>query len=168
QQRYVDAGGRPVTIVHGSSRAVTRIDREGMPVAVLLHEADGLDDPRLVAAVDAATRLSAVNARLQAEMRARVAEANESRRRIVDAAVDERRRLERRLSDGVLGRLDHVGQALAGARAFGAAVDAATVDRAAEQLAAARADLVHLARGIHPGRLSEQGLTARLQALAAT
>ena len=67
-------------------------------------------------AVASATRLAAANSRLQAEVRARVAELEASRRRILDARDDERRRLERRLHDGAEQRLDEVSGVLRSSR----------------------------------------------------
>lgn len=166
EQRYVDADGRPVDLPDGSTRAITPVDRGEAPVAVLVHDPALLADGALIDAVGAAARLNAANVRLRAELRARVAEAQESRRRMVDAAVEERRRLELRLRDGVLGRLDKVADLLGVAHRSAAEVDTAVVDAATEHLAETREDLLRLARGIHPGRLSQQGLTAALQTLA--
>ena len=57
-------------------------------------------DPALVAAVASATRLSASNVALRAEVRAQAQELVASRRRLLVAADDERRRLEARLREG--------------------------------------------------------------------
>ena len=71
------------------------IEQDGEPVAALVHDASVLGDPRLVADVAAAARLAVANARLQAQVRSRVAEVAASRRRIVQAADTQRRGLER-------------------------------------------------------------------------
>ena len=62
----------PLTLpAAGAGRAVTLVEREEVPVAVLIHDAALADDPTLSEAVAAAARLAAANARLQAELRAR-------------------------------------------------------------------------------------------------
>ena len=66
---YVDASGRPVDLPEPSQgRAITRIERDGEVVAVLVHDPSVLDDPALVDAVASATRLASRNAELQAEI----------------------------------------------------------------------------------------------------
>jgi len=57
------------------------------------------------AVVVAAARLRLDTERLQAAVLARVEELRQARRRVVDAADDERRRLERDLHDGAQQRL---------------------------------------------------------------
>src|SRR5215217_7923990 len=73
ESRYVDEAGRPVELpIAGMGRAVTPIQQDGEPVAALVHDASVLGDPRLVADVAATAQLAVANARLQAEVRARV------------------------------------------------------------------------------------------------
>jgi len=92
-----------------------------------------------------------------------------SRARIVEAADAERRRLERNLHDGAQQRLVSLTLVL---RELESKVsrDPEAAERllaaAREELALALDDLRALARGIHPGILSERGLGAALEALA--
>ena len=80
---YVDGAGEQVELPEpGSPRAVTWIERDGRPIAVLIHDQAVLDDPGLVEGVAAAARLAAANARLQAEVRVQVADLAASRRRL--------------------------------------------------------------------------------------
>jgi hypothetical protein len=72
------------------------VERDGQLVALLVHDPAVLGDPGLAGAVSSAAGLAAANARLQAEMRASMAEIAASRRRILAAADEERGRLERR------------------------------------------------------------------------
>ena len=99
---YADATGSPVVVpAADGQRVATFVERDGQPFAVLVHDAAVLDDPALIEAVTAATRLGAANAALLEEVRARLAELNASRRRLVVAADEERRRLATRLRTGV-------------------------------------------------------------------
>ena len=99
--RYADEAGRPVALpAPGGERAVTPVDADGERVAVLIHDRTVLEDPELVEAVAAATRLAVTNVRLQAEVLARAEQLAASRRRIVEAADAQRRRLQQELSEG--------------------------------------------------------------------
>jgi len=165
---FVDAAGRPLAAPGpGSGRAATMVERDGQPLAVLVHDPAVLGDPGLTEAVAAAAGLAAANARLQAEVRARLAEIAASRRRILAAADEERGRLEHRLRDGAQRRLGKLAQALRLARQ--SATGQATAERIARaelQLTRTQEDLGRLARGLHPRQLSERGLAAALAALA--
>src|SRR5215468_7828331 len=91
QRRYVDEAGRPVELpAADAGRAVTPIEENGRRIAVLVHDLTVLDDPALLAAVGSAARLAVANARLQAEVGARVEEVEASRRRIVEASDEQR------------------------------------------------------------------------------
>ena len=92
-----------------------------------------------------------------------------SRARIVEAADEARRRLERDLHDGAQARLVNLGFALRLARAKLEQPEQAggLLDEAIEELAHAANELRDFARGIHPAVLSEGGLAPAVQALAA-
>jgi len=79
---------------------VTRIDRDGASVAALIHDRALNEERELLDAVGAAAGIALENARLHAELRARLEELRGSRARIVEAARTERQRLERGLHDG--------------------------------------------------------------------
>ena len=79
---------------------MTPVDVDGERVAVLVHDRTVLEDPELVEAVAAATRLAVTNVRLQAEVLARAEQLAASRRRIVEAADAQRRRLQQRARRG--------------------------------------------------------------------
>jgi signal transduction histidine kinase len=165
---FVDAAGRPLALPgRGSGRSATVVERDGQPLAVLLHDLAVLGDAGLIEAVSSAARLAAANVRLQAEVRSRLAEIAASRRRILVAGDEERGRLERRLSEGALRRLGELADSLRLARQSAAGEDTAgRITRAESQLARTREDLGRLARGLHPSQLSKQGLAAALAALA--
>jgi signal transduction histidine kinase len=165
---YVDAEGRVLALPDTSSgRSVTLVEREGQPVAVLVHDPAVLEDPGLLEAVTAAARLAAANARLRAEVRARVEELAASRRRILEARDEERRRLERRLREGAEARLRELAVTLR--RGQGSVSGEQTRDQIAhaeEQLGRTLEELRRLAQGLHPRVLAEHGLADALAALA--
>jgi signal transduction histidine kinase len=91
----------------------------------------------------------------------------ESRARVVEEADAARRRIERDLHDGAQQRL--VGLALQ-LRILSKSVDGETapaLDSCIDELLAALKELRELARGIHPAVLTDHGLGAALEALAA-
>jgi PAS domain S-box-containing protein len=93
-----------------------------------------------------------------------------SRVRIVEASDAERRRLERDLHDGAQQRLValSVGLRLAQAKIQDAPDEAdELLGIASEELAETLTELRELAQGIHPAVLTEQGLEAALEVLAA-
>ncbi|MGH3015053.1 MAG: PAS domain-containing sensor histidine kinase, partial [Gaiellaceae bacterium] len=93
-----------------------------------------------------------------------------SRARLVEASDIERRRLERNLHDGAQQRLVSLSLVLrlAQARVHDDAGEAERLLRqAADELSQALEELRELARGIHPAVLSDRGLYAALEALAA-
>jgi signal transduction histidine kinase len=153
----VDEAGRPVVLpAAGTGRTATPIGDRGELIAVLIHDEALLADRNLVESVAAAARMALTNARLQAYSRARATELEASRRRIVEAADAQRRRLERELREGPERRLTRIAALVAGA------------DPGFESsLADARVELQELSRGIHPAVLTERGLAAALTELAA-
>ncbi|MEU6258151.1 ATP-binding protein [Streptomyces sp. NPDC047043] len=152
---YVDESGRPLHLPPADSDlVVTPLAEDGRPLAVLVHDGSMPHDRALLSAVASVARLAVSNARLQAEVRVRLADLESSRRRLVEAADTERRLLERQLDEGVLGRLDRVAEVLEGAGDWAGPVR--------ESLRAARAELREFARGIHPAALVREGLAAAL------
>ena len=165
---FVDADGRPFALPGaGSERAVTMIDGEGGPIAALIHDPAVLNDPALRDAVSSAAQLAAANARYQAEVRAQVAALRQSRRRILEAGDEERRRLERRLREGAEKRLDVLAEQLRRIRLSARRRAAAErVDGIEAQLARTLEELRRLAHGLHPRVLAEAGLAGALASLA--
>jgi signal transduction histidine kinase len=167
---YVDAGGSPVQLPQpGNQRTATVVEREGEPIAALIHDPALADNTELVQSVCAAAALTLENARLQAELRARLAELQASRARLVEATESERRRIERDLHDGTQQRL------VAVAMALGLAESKLAADRPAVQpvlreardaLTVALAELRELTQGIRPAILVERGLAAALDDLS--
>ena len=168
--RYVDAGGSPVQLPQpGAERAATVVEREGEPIAALIHDTALADDNELVQSVCAAAALTLENARLQAELRARLAELQASRARLVEATETERRRIERDLHDGTQQRLVSIAMTLGLAESKLAADRPAVqpvLREARDALTTALAELRELTQGIRPAILVERGLAAALDDLA--
>jgi signal transduction histidine kinase len=169
-QRYVDAAGAPVELPGPGSRlAFTVVRRRDEPVAAVIHDRALAEEPELVGAAGAALALALDNQRLEAELRAHVEQLAASRARLVQAAVAERRRLERNLHDGAQQRLVStlVGLKLA-RRGVAAQPDLAEalLEHMEGELALALAELRELARGLHPPALADRGLPAALRELA--
>ena len=167
---YVDSRGRPFELPPpDSDRAVTVLGPADAPFAALMHDPVLLERGGLLEAAGAAARLALENERLQAELRAQLAELRASRARIVQAGDDERRRLERNLHDGAQQRLLGLGLALQLARAkVGSEANggAELLSEAEDELRRALDELRELARGIHPAILTDQGLGPALRSLA--
>ncbi len=169
-ETYADLDGREVVLPKpGGQRAVTVIEREGEPVAALLHDPSLLDEPELLDGVAAATSITLENARLQVELRARLEELRGSRARIVEAGHRERKRLERNLHDGAQQRLVAMSLELALLEAQLAGNDEARarVARVRTEIAASLQELREIARGIHPAVVTGHGLAVALEQLAA-
>jgi PAS domain S-box-containing protein len=107
--------------------------------------------------------------RHEESLKASLAEVRASRIRIVSAADDERRRVERDLHDGAQQRLVSLTMALRLARTqLDEQADptvVATLQEISEELRLALAELRDLARGIHPALLTERGLAPALESL---
>jgi signal transduction histidine kinase len=163
---YIDEAGQQLELPPPNGRAITTVLAGGAPVAVLVHDPALLDEPSLIESVCATAGLVLENERLAAEVRAQLDEVRASRARIVAAADDERRRLERDLHDGAQQRLVGLSLKLRLAQAGADPVTTATLTRAQDDVEEALAELREFARGVHPGVLREDGLDAAVEALA--
>lgn len=153
----------------GAGRARRPLMVDGERIGVLEH-ADSV--PTALADQTAATIGLAVDRqRLQAEVRAQMTEVVASRRRVVAAADEARRSIERNLHDGAQQRLlalsveaERLRRRLEanGADAEVIALATALGDGARE----AHAELRDLARGMYPPMLEAEGLGPALEALA--
>jgi signal transduction histidine kinase len=137
-------------------------------VAAIVHDAALDTSPELVEAAAAASSLAIDNERLKADLRARLEELRVSRLRIVEAADDARRRIERDLHDGAQQELLALALELRVLRSRVGDTDALPlVDGIAKRLDVALGELRELARGIHPAILTQSGLSAAVGSLAA-
>jgi signal transduction histidine kinase len=169
-ESYVDRDGKAVELPGpDSGRSTTLIDREGSRVAALLHDPALDDEPELLHAVTAAAGIALENARLHAELRARLEELRGSRARIVDAGQTERKRLERNLHDGAQQRLIALSLEL-GLWEDGLQDDpdaSRRLEQARREIATSLDELRDVARGLHPAVVSGHGLEVALEQLAA-
>ncbi len=168
-QTYVDPKGRPVNLPDDPDRTATLIERDGRHVAALLHDRALGDERQLLEAAGAAAGMSLENARLQAELRARVEELSGSRARVIEAGQRERQRLERNLHDGAQQRLIALSLRLSMLEKRMPAEPTLTreLDAARHEIALSLEELRDVARGIHPAVLSGHGLTVAVESLAA-
>ena len=167
---WADQSGTPVTLPGpDAARGVTVIERHGEPLAALLYHPSLREEPELLESVSAAAAIALENGRLQAELRARLQELHGSRARVIEAAQDERRRLERDLHDGAQQRL------IALSLELGMLEDALDGDgdarrrvgRARQEVAVSLQELRDVARGIHPAVVTGHGLAVALESVAA-
>jgi signal transduction histidine kinase len=166
---YVDLDGRPVELPDLEGRATTLIDRDGEHVAALIHDPTLEEERELLDGVQAAAGIALENARLHAELRARLEELRGSRARIVEAAQTERQLLERNLHDGAQQRLIALSLELSllKGRVDGDSEVRAGIDRARREIASSLSELREIAQGIHPAVVSGHGLAVALEQLAA-
>jgi signal transduction histidine kinase len=165
---FVDPQGQRVEVPANPSPscAVTRLERDGELLALLIHDpAIDAEDPGLVEAVGSVARLTLENERLGAQVRAQLDEVRASRARIVEAADAERRRIERDLHDGAQQRLVALAMRLEQARTRSRGA-AELIDATTAELQMAIDEVRRLARGLHPTILTEAGLAAAVEALA--
>ena len=170
QRRYAGADGRPVELPDGpGGRVATIVERNGDPVAALIHDPALQDHRELVDSVCAAAALTLENERLRAELLARLAELQASRARLVEATESERRRIERDLHDGTQQRLVSIAMTLGLAESKlgeGSWAVEPVLREARDALAVALEELRELSHGIRPAILVERGLAAALDDLS--
>jgi signal transduction histidine kinase len=169
RDEYVDVDGHGVSVVPAAGRAVTILERHGRKVAALVHDTALSENPALLDAVSSAAGLALENERLLVELRAQLDEVRDSRARIVEASVAERRRLERNLHDGAQQRLVTLSLHLRMAQETLHDDPRATETMLAgvgDDLKHALEELRELARGLHPAVLTDRGLAPALQSLA--
>jgi signal transduction histidine kinase len=161
--RYVDAAGAPVWLPSpGASMAVTKLERDGGPLAAILHDAALADDSRFIGAIAAAAMVGVEKAQLEADLQV-------SRRRLVRAGDVSRERIERNLHDGAQQQLVALRvrlQLAAEAIEAGSSDAAALVREIGIDMGAAVEELRRFAQGIYPPLLARHGLEEALNAAA--
>jgi signal transduction histidine kinase len=168
---FADLQGRQVQLPgHESERAASVLGGETNPVAALVYDSSLLLEPELVDSAAAAARMALENAGLQAQLRAQLEEVRQSRARLVEAAQNERQRVERDLHDGAQQQLVTLLLSLqatkAEAQRHADPETAAMLESNIATLKQAVAELRELARGIYPSILTEAGLVPAVRSLA--
>lgn len=172
--RYADASGVPITGVdadpRGSQSVLPVASPLGAPIALIRHDRALTDNMRLLDGVSSALRLSVDNGRLRSEIERTLAQVRESRQRIVEAADEARRRIERDLHDGAQQHLVSLALRLRRtadqARDRGVPTLGDEIDAEIALLNGALRELRELAHGIHPSLLVQGGLALALPELA--
>jgi len=167
---YVDASGAPIAVpVDDPDRTVVWIERDRHQVAAVIYDSKLADQARFVQAAGAAALMRLEGAQLEADLMASTRELAASRARLIDAANDERERIERDLHDGVqqqlLGlrlKLEMAGDLLKQEPGRGRRMVASIGQQMDELLASVRS----LARGIYPALLVEHGVQEALKSSA--
>lgn len=158
-EAFVGASGHAVESLDGD---LTQVD-EG---TFVLH--DPVLDEGFVQSAGRAARMAISNARLQAELRSQLIAVRESRRRLVDATDEARRRVERDLHDGAQQRLVTLSATLKNAieTSGGGSGDVSVLlESAAREADGAIAELRELAHGVHPAILTQAGLAPAVSSL---
>jgi signal transduction histidine kinase len=168
---WVDETGQAAQLPDGEAggRMATAIERDGEPVAALVHDASLSEERELLDAVTAAAAIALENGRLRAELHAKLEEVRGSRVRVLEAGQRERQRLERDLHDGAQQRLIALSLDLGRLSArLGANHEAqGTLAKAKQEIAQSLDELRDVARGLHPAVLTGHGLPVALESLAA-
>ena len=165
----VSLSGAPVVDDPADGRRRWPIRRAGTTLATVVGPPELAQRGSLVPKLLDAGALAVEIARLRVELRRQLDEVEASRARIVAAADDERRRIERDLHDGAQQRLVSIGLALRHAQhALGSAADlevSRTLNGAVAEITVAIDELRELAGGLRPAQL-DAGLGPALRDLA--
>jgi signal transduction histidine kinase len=165
----VNLSGTPLVDDPRDGRERWPIRHAGTTLGAVVAPADLTQRGSLVPKLLDAAALAVEVARLRVELRRQLEEVEASRARIVVAADDERRRIERDLHDGAQQRLVSIGLALRHAQhALGTAADpdvSRTLDDAVAEITVAIDELRQLAGGLRPAQL-DAGLGPALRDLA--
>ena len=164
RSEYVDGGGHPVQPPAGTTgRSATIVRQDGDPLAMIVHDPALNAEPGLVGAAGGAALMMLENARLEADLRASVADLRASRARLATAADAGRREIERNLHDGAQQRLVALRMRLADAEAQAASDD--ELRRSLGELGADTEETIDelrsLAHGVYPAVLVDHGLAVR-------
>ncbi len=170
REAYVTSAGRPIELPEPESgRAATFVERAGRRVAVLVHDEALLEDRTALDVITSAAGVELERLRLEAELRARLLELQASRARVIEAADQARRRIERDLHDGAQQRFvaAAIDLRIISARAKRVEPELAeALDAVIGELQDALDELRELARGIHPAVLTDLGLREALRGAA--
>jgi signal transduction histidine kinase len=162
--RLVFLGGQDEPPPTAPGRAVRIVPDEGAPTVAIVHDEQLNDDPELVEAAAAVALLVAENAQLDAAWTEALQELRRSRARLVRAADDERRKLERDLHDSAQQRLISIKLHLEIAAEAGDLSEQGRREllEIRQAVDAALAEVREVAHGLYPPLLSASGLPTAL------
>lgn len=160
---YVDEAGQPVTDQNAQRLIVPIDDPSAGRIGVVVADPQLARHQHLVDAAVGASGLALRNAKLQAELRAQLDQLQASRRRITEAGVAERRRIERDLHDGLQQRL--LALTLTVAELRSTTVDSSVLsglETIRSEMHSALQELRDVAHGVMPAMLAQGGLRPAL------
>jgi signal transduction histidine kinase len=166
------AGGRAPAITGADRVALVCYQGEALgALSVAKRPGENLTpvEGKLMSDLGAQAGLLLHNIGLTGQLRARLADLQASRLRIVAAADDQRRRIEREIHDGAQQQLLAIASTLALAESVAGQDEQrerALVAQLRAETSGALETLRDLARGIHPPLLADQGLAAAIRAQA--
>jgi signal transduction histidine kinase len=167
---WVDADGKPTSLPPPPpDRCATLIFDDDEPVAAVIHDAALSEQRSFVEAVGAYAFVWDDNRRLAERVESSLTELRESRARILAAADDERRRIERDLHDGGQQRLVALRIRLELAEEMMAQDPAragSMLRRLGGEVDAALDELRSLAAGVYPSLLAARGLSDAIRTAA--
>jgi signal transduction histidine kinase len=165
--QLVTCEGYPLTAEETARWRVPMPGGNGRPVALLLVDRALHRRSDLVYSSAVAGGLVLENGLLRDDLAAQLAQVQASRRRIAEAGLAERRRIERNLHDGAQQLLLRVVSSLSLAkhRAQRGRDPSTAIETAGHDLDTALIELRNLARGIHPAVLNELGLEPALESI---
>ncbi len=167
--RFVDADGAPVEVPpRDDRRSAVVLRRGGQDAAAVTFDSELAEQERYVQAAGEAALMSMQKDRLESDRTISRFELAVSRRRVQEAAVEERRRIQRDLHDGAQQRLlamrAAVTRLLEDPRESPERRDALFAIR--QELAETLAEVRSLAEGVYPPLLVEYGLARALRAIS--
>jgi signal transduction histidine kinase len=164
---WVDAAGERVDLTTiGPGRSVTTVYDGNQRVAAIIHDAALRDRPEFVEAAATFGAIALDNYRLVAQVRSSLREVQESRARILAAADEERRRIERDLHDGAQQRLVALRIKLELAEELvvrDPSRGRELLHEIGDETEEALEDVRSLAHGVYPALLTQRGLADALR-----
>ncbi len=170
RRRWIDAAGVPLPEpAAGSGRWLTEVRDQDRRVVAIVHDAALREDSAYLEAAAAAAAVAFASERVATRTATMVRELRASRARILTAADDERRRIERDLHDGAQQRLVAlcIHLELAAERTEPERPDEAAALRGlADEVEQALADIRTLSHGVYPAMLADRGLAEAVRSAA--
>jgi signal transduction histidine kinase len=163
-------------LLRPGAEASGRIDRaqhdivhDGRVIAILDHHADLLEEPQLLAGTASVLGVTLHNRALKELAESQRDEVRKSRLRILEAAHEARRRIERDLHDGTQQRLlaAIIRQRMLASDLGHQGIDVTELVNTINEMEKALDELREIGRGIHSALVTERGLGAALRDMAA-